>query len=247
MDSAFVVLLAFALGGLVHTAAGFGSALVAVPLMCLVMDVRTAAPVEALLGMVIAGEVWRRNRHAFRWRDSGRLVAGALIGTPLGTWALWKLPADLVLGCLGVLLLGYGVFELRRENGVAHASVRPERPWVSWSVGICAGILGGAYTTNGPPLILYGTYRRWSKETFKSVLQSCFLVGGVFIVACHGASGLITRDVLRYVLWGLPGLVGGMALGTVADERLNAERFRMLILMLALGGTLLARAALSAL
>jgi uncharacterized membrane protein YfcA len=249
LESAAVV-LAFMLGALVQTVAGFGSALVAMPILSLVISVRTAAPVQVLLGFLVTLTVLYQNWHALRWREAARLIAGSVVGVPLGTLALKMLPAGPVMACLGLVLLGYGLFTLwdaRRRPVEDSKDTVTVAPVVSWFVGLCSGILGGAYATDGPPLIIYGAIRQWPKAAFKSILQTCFLVNGVLMVACHGAAGLITRDVFRCCLLGLPGLILGMVLGSYLDRRINHERFRRLLfgLILLLGIMLLVHASLS--
>ena len=261
MLAAPVVFFAFALGGIIHTASGFGSALVAMPIVCLVIDLRMAAPLQALLSFVVSATVLYQNWRALQWREASRLILGAILGIPLGTLALKSVAPSLVTGCLGLMLLGYGLFEFRtrhraRSSSDSERAPGPDDPkskiqnpksgasWIAWLVGFAAGVVGGAYAADGPPLIIYGSVKRWPKATFKSVLQSCFLVNGAFIVLCHGASGLITKSVLSYCLYALPGLLIGIVVGSYVDRRLDHNRFRtfVLCLILLLGASLLGRA-----
>jgi uncharacterized membrane protein YfcA len=248
-----VVVAALGLGGLVQTVAGFGSALVAMPILTMVISVRTAAPVQALLGFAVTATVLYVNRHGLRWREALRLVSGSVIGIPLGAWALKSLPAAPVTACLGVLLLGYGVFQawvaprVSRERAPADENPRETSGIgarvVTWCVGFSSGILGGAYATDGPPLIVYGSVKGWPKATFKSILQLCFLINGAVVVSCHAMNGLITMEVARYCLYGASGMLGGMFLGLWIDKRIDHDRFRTLLLWLVqiLGLVLIAR------
>lgn len=245
-----VVLVAFALGSMVQTVAGFGSALVAMPILMLVIGARTAVPVQVLLGFAVTIAVLFQNWHGLRWREAVILLAGSVLGIPLGAIALKSLPSEPITGCLGVVLIGYWVFALwieprLRTPGVEGAPKQGSR-FVTWLVGLSAGILGGAYATDGPPLVIYGAVKRWPKATFKSVLQTCFLVNGVMMVLCHGAAGLFTKDVFVCALYGFPGTLIGMGIGAYLDRRLDHERFRIVVLwlVLILGLALLAQAVL---
>lgn len=247
MMEGFVVAGALALGALVQTVAGFGSALVAMPILSLAIAVQTAAPIQALLAMFVTSTVLYKNWHGLRWREAARLVAGSVVGIPIGTLALKWLPAAPVTACLGVILLAYGGFVLWRRftesEGPAESAIPKVPKAVSWCVGFCSGLLGGAYATDGPPLIVYGAVLQWPKATFKSILQSCFLINGVLVVTCHAASGLITRDVLFYCLCAAPGVVVGTIAGLYLDRRVNHDRFRSLLLglILVLGVVLVVR------
>ena len=46
--------------------------------------------------------------------------------------------------------------------------------------GFFAGILGGAYNTNGPPVVIYGSLRKWSPATFRATLQGYFFMAAFF-------------------------------------------------------------------
>ena len=40
--------------------------------------------------------------------------------------------------------------------------------------GFLAGVLGGAYGMNGPPLAIYGPQRRWTPEFFRPRCKATF-------------------------------------------------------------------------
>lgn len=244
----------FALGALVQTIAGFGSALVIMPILTQFLGVQTAASVMALVGATVTLTVLYQNRQGLQWREAARLLAGSVVGVPLGTLALKVLPPAPVVGLLGVVLLAYGSYTLAAAR---RCTAEAERLWpsptavtrrakiVAALVGFCSGLLGGAYATDGPPLVIYGSIKRWPKNSFRSILQACFLVNGILIITCHGAGGLVTGDVLTYCLYGIPGMAVGLILGTMLDRRINHALFHRLLLwlILALGAALLVRAA----
>lgn len=242
----------FALGACVQTIAGFGSALVVMPILAQVLGVKTAASVMAIVGATVTVTVLYQNRRGLRWREAGRLLAGSVIGIPLGVVALKNLPPGPVMGVLGIVLLAYGAYCLaaaRSTGGELEVHVPAADPSAAQRiaaalVGFCAGLLGGAYVTDGPPLVVYGSVKKWPKDSFRSILQACFLVDGALILAFHGAGGLITREIVAYCLYGIPGMLAGLLIGTLLDRRINHALFHRLLLglILLLGAALLARA-----
>jgi len=246
----FIIASIFALGACVQTIAGFGSALVVMPILAQVIGVKTAASVMAVVGATVTVTVLYQNRRGLRWREAGRLLAGSVVGVPLGVVALKNLPPGPVMAVLGLVLLAYGAYCLAAAR-TASAEVHPpaENPTPAQRaaaalVGFCAGLLGGAYVTDGPPLVVYGSVKRWPKDSFRSILQACFLVDGALILAFHGAGGLITREIVAYCLYGIPGMLAGLLIGTLLDRRINHALFHRLLLglILLLGAGLLARA-----
>jgi uncharacterized protein len=246
-----IVAVTFALGTFVQAIAGFGSALIIMPILTQFIGVQTAASVMAIVGMSVTVVVLYQNRRGFRWKEATWLLSGAVVGIPLGALALIKLPAAPIVAILGLLLLAYGCYGLittRRSSRGAeqpapvHISTSKEK-MVSSLVGFCAGLLGGAYGTDGPPLVIFGSVKRWPKDSFRSILQACFLVDGILILGCYIAGGLVTGGVFEYCLYGVPGMIFGLIAGTLLDRRINHALFhRILIwLILLLGAGLFAK------
>lgn len=243
-----IVCFALTLGGIIHATAGFGSALVAMPILTLAVAPTIAAPLQNSVGLFLSALIWYQHRERWPWRDSVPIILFALAGVPIGTYALVHLKEQLVLGILGVVLLAYSGFELRgafRTGPAQTLTVRRDPAFVGAAVaGLLSGILGAAYATNGPPAIIYGRLRRWPRSEFKAALQSLFLVSGVATVLWQGSSGLFTREVGWYALFGFPGLALGAFIGYRIDKRLDHDQFRNVVLgvVVALGIVLIIRA-----
>jgi uncharacterized membrane protein YfcA len=235
-----VILLAAAgLAGLAHSAAGFGAALVAMPILTLLFDVKTAASIVALQGLITSSTVLIQNRHGLDFREATLLILASLVGIPIGFVLSRRVDQGLVTGALGILLIAYALYTLWDNSG-APREMPDDRPVNSWqgagglAAGFLAGILGGAYNTNGPPLIVYGAIRRWPPARFKSILQSLFLSNGLVVVAVRAAGGAFTPQVLTNYLYSIPTLLVGLLLGTRFSRRWAPEQFRRLILLLIL-------------
>ncbi len=248
--SMLLIQLAMGCAGFVHTATGFGSALVGMPLLVMAVGVATAAPLMALMSLPVTAVVLYQNWRALHWRESLRLNFASFFGIPIGLFLLQYGNESAITLLLGVILFAYGIYTLWIEPRLDRRASKPAKtgggePWwiqaVSLVVGFIAGILGGAYNANGPPLIIYGDVRRWTKEQFKSTLQSFFIINGVFVVMGHAAGGLITREVLWLCVYTIPAMTLGMVVGWGVDRYLNGERFRKVVqcLIVLLGASLL--------
>ena len=237
-----VVGIVFA-AALLRSALGFGDAVVAMPLLTMVVGLKTASPIVAFMGPTISLLILARSWRKVEFRSAGRLVAATLVGIPVGIYGLARLPEEPLKVLLGLLILGYGVFGLARPA----ARIERERPWLAWAVGWTAGVLGGAYNTNGPPVVAYGMLKGWPPERFRATLQGYFLPTGAAILAGHGLAGLWTGEVLRGYLYALPAIVLGVALGGLLHRKLPHALFAKLvyIALAAMGALLLARTILS--
>jgi hypothetical protein len=243
------VFIALTLGGIVHSTAGFGSALVAMPILTMAIEPRIAAPLQSAVGLLLSALIFYRHREAWPWRETLPIIAFSILGIPFGTYALLHFPEGVVLGFMGAVLIAYALFELAGPTrGLTSRPFRRDPHHIGSSIaGFLSGVFGAAYATNGPPVIVYGAVRGWPKGEFKSALQSIFLVNGACIVAWQSSAGLFTRNVGWYALFAVPGLALGAFIGHRIDRRIDQDRFRRYVLglILILGVVLLARAAAS--
>jgi uncharacterized membrane protein YfcA len=124
------------------------------------------------------------------------------VGTPVGLYLLKRLPEGVVLFALAVIVFGFSLYSLARPRLVHLSS-----DWGAWLAGFFAGVLGGAYNTNGPPIVIYGTMRGWEPERFRAILQGFFWPAGMMVLVAHASAGLWTREVFRYAGLSVPALL----------------------------------------
>ncbi len=235
--AALVVLLAAVFfSALMQTLSGFGFAILVMPIAVLLLDIRVAAPLVALLAATLNTANVIRYRAHVAWKEVVLLAAAASLGVPVGIVGLSRLPANVMKAGLGTVLVLYGSYILVRPQSVRLRSTR-------WAllVGFLSGCLGGAYNTSGPPVIIYGTMRQWSREGFRSILQAFFLLVAGQVIVSHYLAHHITRTVqMDYLLLAPVALLGGV-LGARVDIFVPQRGFRFLvnILILALGVALL--------
>jgi len=166
------------------------------------------------------------------------MLAGTLVGTPLGVWALSTFPVSTLKRLIGATLVVVVLLEW--------AQVKP-RPLVgrAWAVGagILAGVAGGAVATPGPPVILYSTTQGWGPRTFKANLQAFFFVNEAVVLVGYWWAGLVNAEAWRLaVSFALPA-AGGTVLGMLCFRHVDQHRFRRLVfwLLLVSGAVLLGR------
>jgi hypothetical protein len=219
-----------AIGGIVFLAAlvratlGFGEALVAMPLLALLLPVRMAAPLVALLAVITGLTVLLREWRHVSLEAAARLTLPAFVAVPMGVYLLRTGDDRLVKGLLAVVILSYTAWSIRRPTGVLLTNDR----WAPVA-GLVAGFLGGAYNASGPPLVIYGTLRGWPPERFRGMLQSYFTVGGMWVVTTHALGGLLSRDVWQRFVLCIPCVLVASWLGARLSQRLPAERFRLAV------------------
>lgn len=220
-------MLAVAAGVLTQATFGFGSAVIAMPLITLTMGLHVATPLVALAMLLtnvcIVLSDWRK----IDWRATWRILLASTLGMPLGLLLILHAPAELAKGVLGVLLVSYGVYSLLPLRLPA---VKSEN-W-AYPFGFLGGVLGAAYNVNGPPVVIYAALRRWPPEQFRATLSGYFLPSGLIVVVGHGLSGLWTSQVWMLLLFSLPAVLLAIWLGGRWNRRLDPARFDIYIYLL---------------
>jgi uncharacterized membrane protein YfcA len=212
----YVLLIVF-VATLIRSAFGFGEALIAVPLLALCLPVGIAAPLAVLLSITIAGVIVVQDWRKIHFRSAGWLVASTLFGIPLGLLLLTGGPQQAVKAVLAIVILAFSVYSLL---GRKPPELRTDsRVWLL-GCGLCAGILGGAYGMNGPPLVIYGAMRRWPAQHFRATLQAYFLPASVIGMGGYWLAGLWVPRVTHYYAVSLPLVLGAIWLGRVMNQRL---------------------------
>jgi uncharacterized protein len=207
---------------LIRSTFGFGEGLIAVPLLALILPVEIAAPVVVLLSITIAAVVVMQDWRKIHVRSTGWLLAPTFVGIPLGIALLRSVHQNGVKAALAILIIAFSGYSL---VGKRPPELREDsRGWLL-GCGFLAGVLGGAYGMNGPPLVIYGAMRRWSPQHFRATLQGYFLPASLVAMAGYWLAGLWVPAVTHDYLISLPAALPAIFLGRVLNHRLRGEAF----------------------
>lgn len=216
------VLLVLLVATLIRSIFGFGEALVAVPLLALRLPVSLAAPLAVLVSITIAAIIVVQDWQKIHVRSASWLVLSTLFGIPLGLLLLTAGNHRAVKGSLAIIIIAFALYALiGRKPPELH---NDSRVWLL-GCGFCAGVLGGAYGMNGPPLAIYGAMRRWSAQHFRATLQGYFLPASIIGMGGYWLAGLWVPVVTHYYLLSLVLVVPAVLVGRMVNRRLHGETF----------------------
>jgi uncharacterized membrane protein YfcA len=229
---------AIALASFVMGLIGFGYVLVAMALLPFLMSPVTAIAVLTIHTIVFSVAVFVPLRHHVRWQPVGDMVAGSLLGVPVGVWILSVFPVSVLNRLIGgtlalVVLMEWTGFGLRHLAG---------RGWPV-GAGFLGGVAGSAVGTPGPPVIFYAATQGWTPRTIKANLQAFFVANQIVVLVGYWWAGLLTREVWRLALsFAIPAAIG-TGLGMAVFAYVDPVKFRRLVfaLLLIAGVTLILR------
>ena len=220
----YIALIVF-FSTMTRAAIGFGGALIAMPLLTLILPIQETSPLVALMtntnAIFILMSSWRQVRVKSAWR----LILASLFGIPIGIAVLSQAYQGLVTGILGAIVILFGLYSLFKPN--LKIKVNENSAFI---FGFFAGILGGAYNANGPLVVMYATMRKWPAEKFRATLQGYFLPIGLVIIAGYALSGLYTKVVFSYFLFAaLPATFLGYLSGNLVHHRIPQDLFKQVV------------------
>jgi uncharacterized membrane protein YfcA len=221
-----IVLSVVLVAAMAQTIAGFGFALIAVPVFVAAFDVRDGIVLTTLLGVLNSGVLAVTNRASVPWGTVGPMLLGAILAMPLGLLVLLLAPADVIRLLVGVATITMALALLRGLR-FGDRSVRSEL-----AVGALSGALNTSTGANGPPVVLYLQGREFPPAEFRAALAVFFFACNVVTLLMFGASGVVSRDAVLLFTVAVPAIVVGNIAGAVIASRVQAEAFRRLVFVL---------------
>ena len=104
---------------------GFGSGVVATPLLVFVLPMATTAPLVTILGFLVSVRQAVRGRRDVQWRIIARFIPGSLVGVPLGLWMVANADQHLLRRLLGAYVVAYALYSLFGERLLGRALTMP--------------------------------------------------------------------------------------------------------------------------
>jgi uncharacterized membrane protein YfcA len=228
----FVFIALIVLGAsIIQALFGFGFGLISVPLMIFFVDLPTAVVTATAVSTVSCAIQWWESRAVQAREMSQRLVCSAIIGMPFGLWLLLNLDARLMKGILGIVVL-FGVF-----LSIKGFDLQRLPKTFDYTMGVVAGVLSTATSTNGPPLVFLLHARHFEPQDFRAVLNRVFTFLNFFTLVIFTLAGKMTGEALQLALLSIPVMGAGVFIGTRLRTRINPDHFRNLVIgLLTLSG-----------
>lgn len=211
MDTTIIFIsLIIALAGFTQGLTGFGSALVSVPLLSLIVGAQTAVPIAGIFGWLVTLPVVWKMRHSIQRQTGLILFAGSVPASFVGAKLLATMPSNYILLTMGIVLVVSSVHSMISSKPLFKKTSVP----ITVGAGFTSGVLGASVGESGPPVIAYTSMQPWTADQTKSTLAFFFMLQMIGANISFWNEGLITEAVVSHVISALPafavGLTGGM-------------------------------------
>lgn len=226
-STAIIVIALMFMYTFVGICAGFGGGLTTMPLITLLLPVKMAAPMSVIVGTATALYATWLSRKETDWKSAAVLIAFSLLGIPVGVYALSYLPDYIMKVGLGVFLIIYSFYSLF----IPRLPVYDKR-WIAAPMGAVAGALGAAFSTNGPPVVIYGMLRNLGPAAFRGTLNAFFTANNIAIIGGLATSGILTISTIKLVVFCIPTMILGSIVGQYVHKRIPVSVFRIMVFIL---------------
>lgn len=221
-----VLIVAYFIRGI----SGFGSGLIAVPLLALKLPLTFVVPLILLTDFTASLVLGGLNfKHVAR-DELTRLIPPGLIGVALGTFLLVSLPKGPMLVGLGVFVIAFALRNLIFAGGTP----KPASTGWAWPAALTGGTVGALFGTGGPPYVIYLSHRLFDKAKLRATLSGLFFLEGLVRIVSFVVTGLLLDMA---ILWGylaaMPVALAALWVGSHVHSRLsNVQMLRLISLIL---------------
>lgn len=219
---ALLAIVAFA--SFTHGFSGFGYGILFMAITSFMVDdierpsVFVTVSGFTLLGILIARS-WREIR--LDWKGVGLVFVGMIVGIPLGyaCVAAWGAVVQFRI-VFGLALIGFALY------GFFKPHVRKHIP-AFWApvFGLASGLLGGMFSSGGPPLVLYAYAREDDPRMAVGSLQVLMIVGAIYKLGVVSAGPKGVAELWIPALFAAPVIVAFALSGFALARKVTAKTF----------------------
>lgn len=225
-----VIVAVVAGSALAQTVTGFGFSLLAVPPLSLVLEPADAVAVALVLLVLANILLVGPERTAIDRVAVGWLLAGSVLGLPIGLVALSAMSAAGLRLAVAIAVLVAVVIVVTGRPTVGHG------PTTLLVAGVVTGALTTSLTTNGPPAALALQGRRLPSTAFRPTIGVVIGVTAAVGVVLFAMDGRLAGEVPGAVAVGVPAQIAGWGLGLRLRERVPEDWSRRAIITLLVVG-----------
>ena len=214
---------------LVRGIAGFGSALIAVPLLALTLPLTIVVPLVVFLDYLGSASQGISNRSNIQWNEILPLLPFSMIGVAISLYVMDSVRPEMLSVALGGFIILFAVYQLLPMN-LGRASRNIAIP-----AGFSGGFVGTLFGTGGRFYVIYLNRRHLDKNSFRATFAAIFLIDGAMRLGGYAVKGFYTMEMLSYMALAVPVAGLGLFFGGKIHTALGRDAFVRLISVLLLG------------
>ncbi|MBP8812158.1 MAG: sulfite exporter TauE/SafE family protein [Laribacter sp.] len=229
-----IIFLVITSAYIVFGIAGFGTSLVASPVLALFLPVAKIVPLLALMDMCAALGNFIKDGHKAERAELKRLVPLMMIGSGIGAMLLLRTQPETLLLGLGIFIVCYALYAL---SGLKpHSSFSPA---ASIPFGLVGGVFSALFGMGGFIYAIYLSGRIEKKDHLRVTQSSLIGLATLTRATLFALAGVYMDTSLLLLTLGLmPAMLAGMIAGRHITIGLSREQFLRILQMITLASGL---------
>ncbi len=225
------------IAGFITGLISIGGTMVAVPVLILFMPPSVVVPIACLAGLVQTVFLSLLNHKDCLYATTARLLIASVPGSVAGVALLMYVSAAHIQLLAGMVMILFVIMQYVRER--QQLIVRPEKTWLTQSVGFGTGLLAGAISLGGPPIGAYALYLGWTPKQCLGTLSVYSTLLLIVVCLAQGFAGMYTPEVLKLAIIASLCSAAGVFCAAPLTSKIPVQTFkRLLLLVIAAGGIL---------
>ncbi len=213
-------------GGFVQRVSGFGLGIFTMMFLPHFMPTHTAAAtISTLFSCCTSLYNTLCNRKSISFKTALPMLCAALISIPVAVYFSTRISGrffEMLLGGALILLSLYFFFFSKRIK------IRPTAP-NGILAGALGGVLGGLFSTGGPPAVVYLSHATPDNKTYFATIQFYFCITNIYAALSRAVNGAVNKQILFLAAVGVVGCMLGNFIGKLVFDKLNSKKLKIII------------------
>ncbi|MGO9805560.1 MAG: sulfite exporter TauE/SafE family protein [Rhodomicrobium sp.] len=220
------IALTTGLAAFVSVAFAIGYALIAVPILSLLIGTKSAIAIGLFFNVFTGAQFWFQRKY-ISWPDAIAILPASLLATLAGLFLFFHMhEAGLSSLLAGYLIVFVGAHWLRPAAAPLRLQDASRPPMAApIFAGLLSGLFQGMVGIGGPPLATYLKARHLHKHAFRATLMLCFFSSNILRVT--GSLELFQGEPFwSFVLPAIPLFIGGSVAGHHLPRIMSEKTFQ---------------------
>ena len=223
--SILIVMLIILAGSCVQSALGFGTTMITMGFLPLIMDYSKAMGLSIVMVSISTLYVSLKYRESIQWAVMLPFLIPTAIITGIVNFLSAKVGSDVMYLLLGIMFVAVSIFFFVFSDKI-HITPNPLSGTI---LGVICGICYGLFASGGPTAALYLLPATKSKKEYLATIQAFLCVNNLVVLAISLLLGRLNMGDLPMVGAGIIAMLAGTLLGLVIHNRIPASVFGKVI------------------
>ncbi len=215
---------------IIESMTGFGSGILALPFLAVIIGIKTAVPVIMAISVVFTSYMLLTNYQIIRWRVYLTIIFYVAFGLPFGIYIFSSFDENLLKTVLGTFVIISAVRSIYLMKYPAQDKHSKAYSIFQRLTLIGGGVIQGAFATGGPLIIIYSADKLKDKSEFRATMSSVWLTLNIVLIAKNFiVGGIMTKNVFIIFAAAFPFFIAGTAIGFKLHKKISTSAFNLAV------------------